>query len=330
MRDHAIRIHHHGGPDVLRDEPIVVGDPGPGEVRVRHTQVGVNFIDTYHRSGLYPLPLPSGLGLEAAGVIEAAGADVAAFDPRLRPGARVVYAMGAPGAYATARVMDAATVVPLPDDVSDEAAASSFLKGLTAEFLVRRCYPIAEGDAVLVHAAAGGVGLLLCQWARHLGATVIGTVGSAEKAALAQAHGAEHVILYDREDFVARTRELTGGEGVAVAYDGVGAATFDGSLRCLRPLGMMVSFGNASGPPPAVAPHRLAELGSLFLTRPTLATYSRARVDLVSMAEALFAVLASGVVRATIGQTFPLAEARRAHEALEARETHGATLLDPG
>ncbi|MCA9513490.1 MAG: quinone oxidoreductase, partial [Myxococcales bacterium] len=245
MRDHAIRVHEHGGPDVLRWEAVDVGDPGPGEVRVRHTRVGVNFIDTYHRSGLYPVELPSGLGLEAAGVIEAVGAGVSDLDPRLREGQRVVYAMGAPGAYATRRVMAAATLVPLPDDVSDADAAASFLKGLTVQFLVRRCHPVAPGDAVLVHAAAGGVGLLLCQWAKHLGATVIGTAGSEAKAALAREHGADHVIRYESEDFVARTRELTGGEGVAAVYDGVGAATFDGSLRCLRPLGMMVSFGNA-------------------------------------------------------------------------------------
>ena len=321
----AIRFHHTGGPEVLRWEEVEPGRPGPGQALVRHTAVGVNFIDTYHRTGLYPATLPSGLGMEAAGIVEAVGEGVDWLAPR----DRVAYGGGPPGAYAEQRVMPADKLVPLPAGVDDRAAAAAMLKGMTAEYLVRRTYEVKPGDTVLVHAAAGGVGLLLCQWAKHLGATVIGTVGTDDKAELARANGCDHPIVYTREDFAARVRELTGGVGVPVVYDSVGRSTWDGSLASLRPRGLMVTFGNASGPVAPIQPLVLSQHGSLYLTRPTLMTYNATRKELLESAGALFEVLASGAVRVTIGQTWPLAEAAEAHRALEGRRTVGSTVLLP-
>ncbi len=322
----AIRIHETGGPDAMKWEQVEVGNPGPGQVRLRHTAVGLNFIDTYHRTGLYPLPsLPWVLGMEAAGIVEAVGADVSG----LERGARVAYASPPPGAYAQFRLMPADRVVPIPDAVSDETAAAMMLKGMTAQYLLRRTYRVQAGDTILLHAAAGGVGLILSQWAKHLGAVVIGTAGSPEKAELARAHGCAHVIEYDREDFVARVKEITGGKGVAVVYDGVGKTTFMGSLDCLAPLGMMVSYGNASGPVPAFEPAILSQKGSLFLTRPTLMHYTASASDLRASAAELFDVVAQGKVRIGIDQRYPLAEAARAHQDLEARRTTGSTILLP-
>jgi NADPH2:quinone reductase len=322
----AIRIHETGGPDAMKWEEVEVGNPGPGQVRLRHTAVGLNFIDTYHRTGLYPLPsLPWVLGMEAAGIVEAVGADVSG----LERGARVAYASPPPGAYAQFRLMPADRVVPIPDAVSDETAAAMMLKGMTAQYLLRRTYRVQAGDTILLHAAAGGVGLILSQWAKQLGAVVIGTAGSPEKAELARAHGCAHVIEYDREDFVAKVKEITGGKGVAVVYDGVGKTTFMGSLDCLAPLGMMVSYGNASGPVPAFEPAILSQKGSLFLTRPTLMHYTASASDLRASAAELFDVVAQGKVRIGIDQRYPLAEAARAHQDLEARRTTGSTILLP-
>jgi NADPH2:quinone reductase len=321
----AIRFHTPGAPDVLRTETLSLPPPGPGEARVRHTAIGVNFIDTYHRTGLYPLELPAGLGMEAAGVVEAVGPDV--ID--VVAGQRVAYAAGPPGAYATHRNVRAAVLVPLPDAIPDELAAAGLLKGMTVEFLIRRAFAVERGSTVLFHAAAGGVGLIACQWLAHLGVTVIGTVGSDEKAELARAHGCAHPIVYTREDFVTRTRELTGGQGVPVVYDSVGRATFDGSLRCLRRRGMLVGFGNASGKPEPFDLARLAQGGSLFVTRPTLFDYVATRQELLASASALFEVLASGAVKVEVRQRWPLAEAQAAHRALEARETVGSTILVP-
>jgi NADPH2:quinone reductase len=309
----AIRIHEYGGPEVLRWEEVDVGDPGPGQLRVRHGAVGLNYIDVYHRTGLYPLPsLPWTLGMEGAGWVEAVGEGVAEF----KVGDRVAYASPPVG-------------VALPEAIDDLTAAAMMLQGMTAQYLLRRTYRVQPGDAILLHAAAGGVGLIASQWARHLGATVIGTVGNDEKAELARAHGCHHAIVYTRENFVERVREITGGQGVAVVYDSVGKDTFTGSLDCLRPLGMMVSFGNASGPVPPFEPGILAAKGSLFLTRPTLMTYTAKRVDLVASAAELFEVVASGVVNIEVRQTYPLAEAARAHRDLEARRTTGSTVLLP-
>ncbi len=321
---HAIRIHEPGGPDALVWDTVDVGTPGPGEVRIRHTFVGLNFIDVYHRTGLYPLPtLPAVLGMEAAGVVEAVGdgvTDVAVGD-------RVAYASGPVGAYAEARLMPADRVITLPEAIDDRIAAAVMLKGLTAQYLLRQTYRVRAGETVLIHAAAGGVGLIACQWAKRLGATVIGTVGNDAKAELAQAHGCDHPIIYTREPIAERVRELTGGEGVPVVYDSVGAATFEASLDALRPLGMMVSFGNASGPVPAFEPAMLASRGSLFFTRPTLMTYSAKAVDYRAMATDLFEVLTSGAVTIRVDQDYPLADAATAHNDLEARKTTGSTVL---
>ncbi|TNF38243.1 MAG: quinone oxidoreductase [Deltaproteobacteria bacterium] len=325
MKAQAIRIHATGGPEVLRLEDIEVGDPGPGQALVRHGAIGLNFIDTYHRTGLYPIPLPATLGLEAAGVVEAVGPGVT----EVAPGDRVAYAAPPLGAYCTARLMTADRLVKLPAAVDEISAAATLLKGLTAWFLVNRTYRVKPGDTVVVSAAAGGVGLLLVQWAKHLGASVIGTVGSEAKAELARAHGCDHTILYSQEDVAARVRELTSGAGVPVVYDSVGAATFASSLECLAPMGMMVSYGNASGPPPAIAPGVLGQKGSLFLTRPSMMDYTRARADLVAGAEALFAVLESGAVEVRTISTRPLADAAAAHADLEARRTTGSTVLIP-
>lgn len=328
MLTHAIRFSAHGGPEVLRWETVELPDPGPGELRIRHQAIGVNFIDTYHRTGLYPVALPSGLGQEGAGVVEAVGPRVTEF----RPGDRVAYCGGAlspVGAYSEVRNFPAERAVRLPDDISFETAAAVMLKGLTAQFLVRRTHRVQPGDTVLIHAAAGGVGLLLVQWAKQLGATVIATAGNDEKAELVRAHGADHVIVYTRENFTERTRALTNGRGVDVVYDSVGRATFLGSLDSLRPLGLMVSFGNASGKVEPFDIGLLAQKGSLFLTRPTLFTYIARREDLLAMAEELFAAIRQGWLDVKIGQRFPLSQAAEAHRALESRRTIGATLLLP-
>ena len=322
----AIRIHEYGGPEVLRWEEVEVGEPGPGQLRVRHGAVGLNYIDVYHRTGLYPLPsLPWTLGMEGAGQVEAVGEGVTEF----KPGDRIAYASPPVGAYAEVRLIPADRVVALPDAIDDRTAAAMMLQGMTAQYLLRRTYRVQAGDAILLHAAAGGVGLIASQWARHLGATVIGTVGNDEKAELARAHGCHHVIVYSRENFVERVREITGGQGVAVVYDSVGKETFMGSLDCLRPLGMMVSFGNASGPVPPFEPGILAAKGSLFFTRPTLMTYTAQRADLLASAAELFEVVSSGAVRIEVRQTYPLAETARAHRDLEARKTTGSTVLLP-
>ncbi len=321
---HAIRIHRHGGPEVLAWEEVAVGDPGPGEVRLRQAAVGLNYIDVYHRTGLYPVPaLPAVIGLEGAGVVEALGAGVT----ELAPGQRVAYAGPPLGAYAEVRLMPADRVVVLPDAIDDRTAAAMMLQGMTAEYLLRRTYKVQAGDPVLIHAAAGGVGLIACQWAKHLGATVIGTVGSDAKAELARANGCDHVINYTRENFTQRVREITGGEGVAVVYDGIGKDTFEGSLDSLRPMGMLVSFGNASGPVPSFEPAILSQKGSLFFTRPTLMTYNAKREALVASANALFEVVRSGAVRITVNQTYPLKDTAQAHRDLEARKTTGSTVL---
>jgi NADPH2:quinone reductase len=320
----AIRFHQTGGPEVLRLEDVEVGAPGAGEARVRHRAIGVNFVDTYHRSGLYPLPLPSGIGVEGAGVVEEIGPGVS----HVGPGDRVAYT-GPIGSYAEVRLVSAERLVKLPDGVEERTAAAVLTKGLTVQALVRRTYPVRAGETVLVHAAAGGVGLIATQWLKALGATVIGTVGSDAKAALARAHGCDHVIVYSREDFPRRVRELTGGAGVPVVYDAVGKATFEGSLDCLAPLGLMVSFGNASGAVPPFDIGLLARKGSLFLTRPTVFTYIARREDLERGAAELFEMLRSGKVEVEIGQTWPLAEAAEAHRALESRRTTGSVVLLP-
>jgi NADPH2:quinone reductase len=321
----AIRYHQTGGPEVLRLEDVTVGDPAPGQARVRHRVIGINFIDVYQRSGLYPIALPAGIGVEGAGVVEAVGEGVA----HVRPGDRVGYAGGPPGAYAEVRLLPAELLLKLPEGIPDDVAAAALLKGLTVHALVRRTYAVQRGDTVLWHAAAGGVGLLAVQWLKAIGATVIGTVGSDEKAAVARARGCDHVVVYTREDFVARVRELTGGEGVPVVYDSVGKATFDGSLDCLRPLGLMVSFGNASGPVPPIEPALLARKGSLFLTRPMVFTYLAKRADLERGAAELFELVLSGRVKVEIGRRWPLAEAAEGHRALAGRATTGSLLLDP-
>jgi len=321
----VVRIHETGGPEVLTWDELEIGDPGPGQVRLRQTAIGLNFIDAYHRSGLYALPqLPAVLGREAAGVVELVGRGVVGF----RPGDRAAYALDA-GAYAECRLIAADRLVPLPDDIDDRQAAGMMLKGLTAHYLLRRTYRVGYGDTILLHAAAGGVGLIACQWARHLGATVIGTVGSREKADLARAHGCHHTILYRDEDFVERVRELTDGRGVPVVYDSVGRDTFDRSLDCLAPLGLMVSFGQASGPVPPFPIGKLAAKGSLFLTRPTLVTYIEKREDLLSAAQELFEVVRSGAVRIEVRQFYPLSEAARAHREMESRTTTGSSVLLP-
>ena len=321
----AIRFHATGGPEVLALEDVALAEPGPGQALVRHTAIGVNFIDTYHRSGLYPLPLPSGLGSEAAGVIEAVGPGVG----ELAVGARVAYCTGPVGSYAERRVIAVERLVRLPDAISDEVAAASMLKGLTAEYLIRRTYEVRAGDTVLLHAAAGGVGLIATQWLAHLGATVIGTVGSDAKAELARAHGCAHTIVYTREDFAKRVRELTGGKGVAVAYDSVGRTTLARTLDCVRPRGLVVSFGNASGAPDPIDPLVLGQKGCLYLTRPSLGVYCGTRPELLAAAEALFAVLGSGAVKVRHETRFALPDAGEAHRALAARETTGSVLLTP-
>ncbi|MGA9795571.1 MAG: quinone oxidoreductase [Rhizomicrobium sp.] len=320
----AIRFEKTGGPEVLKYEDIQLPPPAKGEVRVRHTAIGVNFIDTYHRSGLYKLPLPAGLGSEAAGTVEALGEGVAT----LKKGDRVAYA-GTLGAYAEANNVPADKLVKLPDGVSDEVAAAAMLKGMTAQYLLMRTYAVNPGETILWHAAAGGVGTIACQWARHLGAHVIGTVGSDEKMALAKENGCAHVLNLAKDDWVKRVRELTKGDGVPVVYDSIGKATWAGSLDCLAVRGMMVSFGNASGAVPAFEPGILAAKGSLYVTRPTLFSYTRNAKELQETADDLFAVLKSGAVKIHINQRFKLADAAKAHEALHSRATTGATILLP-
>jgi NADPH2:quinone reductase len=325
VKTHAIRIHQPGGPEVMVWEEVDIGAPAAGQVLLRHSAVGLNYIDVYHRSGLYPAPLPFTPGLEGAGIIEAVGDDVTEF----KPGDRVAYANPPLGAYAEMRLMPADRLVKLPDGISEPKAAAMMLQGMTAQYLLRRTYPVQAGDTILIHAAAGGVGLLVCQWAKHLGATVIGTVGSEEKAALAKAHGCDHPILYKSEDFVARVREITKGEGVPVVYDSVGKDTFLKSLDCLRPLGMMVSFGQSSGKVEPLDTGLLAAKGSLFLTRPSLMAYTAKRSDLVASATELFEVVQKGVVKVEINQTYALMDAAKAHSDLEERRTTGSTLLLP-
>ena len=322
----AICIHETGGPDVLKWEDIEVGEPGPGQARVRHTAVGLNYIDVYGRTGLYPLPsLPHALGMEAAGIVEAIGegvSDVAVGD-------RVAYVIAPPGAYSEERLVPADRMVKLPDNISEDTAAAMMLQGMTAQYLLRQTYNVKAGDTILIHAAAGGVGLIVCQWAKHLGATVIGTVGSNEKAELAKAHGCDHAIVYTRENFKDRVKEITEGAGVNVVYDSIGKDTFMDSLDCLKPLGMMVTFGNATGPVDPFPPGMLGQKGSLFLTRPTLFTYMAKREDLMAMAGELFDVVSSGVVKIEINQTYDLKDAAQAHADLEARKTTGSTILKP-
>lgn len=321
---HAVRIHRPGGPEALSWDEVRVGPPGPGEARVRHTAIGLNFIDTYHRSGLYPLPLPAVLGSEGAGVVTEVGADVT----EVKAGDRVAYA-GPVGAYAEERLVAVHRLVPLPDDVDDRVAAAAMLKGMTARYLLRKTHSVEAGETILLHSAAGGVGLIAAQWARSLGATVIGTVSTDEKAELARAAGCHHVVVTSREDLVQRVDEITGGVGVRVVYDSVGRETFEASLDCLAPLGLMVSFGNSSGPVPPFAPLLLSQKGSLFLTRPTLMAYTARREDLLETAADLFSVIRSGAVSVRIGATFPLREAAAAHRELEARRTTGSTVLVP-
>jgi NADPH2:quinone reductase len=324
----AIRIHATGGPEQMVWEAVDPGPPGPGEALIRHEAVGLNFIDVYHRTGLYPLPgLPAVLGLEGAGLIEAVGDDVS--DLGLAVGDRVAYAGAPAGAYSQRRCIPAHRLVKLPDTIDSRRAAAMMLKGMTARYLLFGCYPVSAGETILIHAAAGGVGTMVCQWANHLGATVIGTVGSSAKADLAVAAGCHHPINYLETDFSQRVMEITSGRGVDVAYDSVGQATFDGSLACLRPLGTLVSFGQSSGSVPPVDLGRLAAQGSVFLTRPSLLTYTADRTDLLAHARDLFEVVARGVVQVSINRTYPLADAARAHADLEARKTSGSTILLP-
>ena len=321
----AIRFAKAGGPEVLALHDVELPPPAPAQVRVRHSAIGVNFIDTYHRCGLYQVALPSGLGLEAAGTVEALGENVSG----LKLGDRVGYCSGPIGAYAEANNVPAYRVVKLPSTVSDEVAAAALLKGMTAQYLLKRAFPVKRGQTILFHSAAGGVGLIAVQWAKHLGASVIGTVGSDDKIELAKAHGYDQVLNLRMDDWVARVRELTNGEGVPVVYDSVGKDTFAGSLDCLALRGTMVSFGNSSGPVPAFEPAILSAKGSLYLTRPTLFHYTRTPRELQETAADLFAVIASGAVKIRINQRFALKDARAAHEALQSRKTTGATVLIP-
>jgi len=323
---HAIFIDEYGGPDVFKWREVTILPPGPGEALVRHTAIGLNFIDVYHRRGLYPLPaIPAVIGSEAAGLVEAVGPGVT----NVAVGNRVAYAGGPIGSYCEARIVPAARLVKLPESISDRQAAAMMLKGMTAEYLLRRAYPVKPGDVVIFHAAAGGVGTIASQWAKQLGVTVIGTVGSRKKAAMAKSHGCDHVIVTSEEDFVARVREITRGEGVSVVYDSVGKDTFLRSLDCLKPRGMIVSFGQSSGMVPPLDITILSSKGSLFLTRPTLMHYTAKREELLGTAAALFDVVQRGGVKIEIGQTYSLQDAAKAHADLEARRTTGSTVLIP-
>ncbi len=323
----AFRFYHLGGPEVLKLEDVDLGAPAPGQVLIRQSAIGVNFRDIYRRTGIHSVQggFPAAMGVEGAGVIEAIGEGVEG----LAVGQRVV-AQGAPdGAYAEARIIPAWRVMPLPDSIDERAAAAMMVKGLTARNLLKRCYAVQPGDTILIHAAAGGVGLIMCQWASHLGATVIGTVGTDAKAEVARAHGCDHTIVYTREDFAGRVREITDGVGVHAVYDSIGKDTFEGSLACLRPLGLMAQFGEASGEPPLVSPRKLGLMGSLYLTHPSLPHYTSTREDFETSADDLFEVVGSGVVKITIDRTYPLAEAGQAHVDLAARRTTGSVVLLP-
>lgn len=321
----AIRIHEYGGPEVMKFEEVTVGQPGAGEVRIRHTAVGLNYIDTYHRTGLYPVPaLPAVIGMEAAGEVIEVGSGVS----ELKAGDRVAYANPI-GAYAEERVVPAARLVKVPGDVDDKTAAAMMLQGMTAQYLLRRTFKVGPETVLLFHAAAGGVGLIACQWARHLGATVIGTVGSSEKAALATEAGATHVINYRTENFVDRVKEITNGKGCDVVYDSIGKDTYPASLECLKPFGMWVTFGNASGKIENFDLGLLATKGSLYATRPTLFTYTAKREDLVATANELFDLVGRGIVKISVNQTYPLSQAAQAHRDLEGRKTTGSTVLLP-
>jgi len=324
----AVRIHQPGGPEQLQLDTVEVGEPGPGQVRIRHHAIGLNFIDVYHRTGLYPMAMPQALGVEGAGVIEAVGEGVT----HLKAGDRAAYTASAPGAYSEVRVMPAMTVCKLPDAISFETGAAMMLKGLTTQYLLKKTLPVEglqAGDPVLFHAAAGGVGLIACQWAKALGLQLIATAGSDKKCQLALQHGAAHAINYRTEDFAARVKDITGGKGVKVVYDSVGKDTWEKSLDCLRPFGLMACFGNASGPVPPFAPGILGPKGSLYVTRQTVFTHISSRESTQSMADDLFAVVASGQVKIRIDQRFPLAEVQAAHRSLEARQTTGSTVLIP-
>jgi NADPH2:quinone reductase len=320
----AFRFYQHGGPDVLRFEGVEIGAPGPGEVRLRNTAVAVNYRDVLVRSGIHAVKsFPSGIGLESAGVIDAVGPDVSG----VAVGDRVSCVAGPDGAYAELRLVPAARVVPLPDSIDECTAAAMIVRGMTARYLLHDTYRVQAGDTILIHAASGGVGLIMCQWAKHLGATVIGTVGSDEKAEIARAHGCDHPIVYSKENFADRVRAITGGEGVAVVYDSVGKDTFEGSLRCLRRRGVLASFGEASGDPDPVPPRRLGQLGSIYLTHPSLPDYTATREQLLATANDLFAMVQSGKIHIDISKTYPLDEAPRAHADLEARKTTGSIVL---
>ena len=320
----AVRYHKQGGPEVLQVDEVPVGDPGQGQVRIRHTAIGVNFVDTYQRSGLYPMQLPAVAGNEGAGVIEAVGAGVT----ELKAGDRVCYT-GIPGSYCETRLVPADRMVKLPQGISEEQAASMLLKGLTVHYLIFSTYPVKKGETVLWHAAAGGVGLIACQWLKALGVTTIATAGSAEKLALAKAHGADHLINYTTENFVEKVKSITGGKGVPVVYDSVGKTTWEGSLDCLRPRGLIVSFGNASGPVPPVNLGILSTKGSLYVTRPTLATHIASRAELVERSNALFEIVKSGKVKIETTAKYKLADAAQAHRDLESRKTTGSVILVP-
>jgi NADPH2:quinone reductase len=320
----AVRYHKQGGPEVLQLDEVQVGEPGAGQVRIRHTAIGVNFVDTYQRSGLYPMQLPQTAGNEGAGVVEAVGAGVT----ELRVGDRITYT-GLAGSYCEQRLVPADRMVKLPQGITEEQAASMLLKGLTVHYLIFSTYPVKKGDTVLWHAAAGGVGLIACQWLKALGVTTIATAGSAEKLALAKAHGADHLINYSTDNFAEKVKAITGGKGVPVVYDGVGKTTWEGSLDCLRPRGLMVTFGNASGPVPPVNLGILSTKGSLFVTRPTLATHIASRADLVERSNALFDVVKSGKVKIETTAKYKLADAHQAHRDLESRKTTGSVILVP-
>jgi len=319
---HAIRVHQGGGPEVLQWERVEIGEPGPGQVRLRQEAAGLNFIDVYHRTGLYPQPLPFTPGAEGAGIVEAVGSDV----QHVQAGDRVAYA-GPIGGYAEQRLIGADRLVKLPDDISSEQAAGMMLQGMTAQMLLRSVFPVAKGDTILIHAAAGGVGLIMCQWAKALGATVIGTVGTKEKAELARAHGCDHPVVYSKQDFVSEVQRITGGEKLPVVYDSVGRDTFLRSMDCLKPRGLMVSFGQSSGTVEPFSPNLLAQKGSLYLTRPTLFTYTASREQLEQSAAELFEIVLSGKVKIEVQQRFALKDAADAHRQLEARKTTGSTIL---
>ena len=321
----AIRFHQTGGPEVLQWDDIDVGEPSDNQILVRHTAIGLNYIDTYHRSGLYPLPLPSTIGMEAAGVVQKVGLNV----KEISEGDRIAYASPPPGSYSEERLIDADKVVKIPSGVSDAIAAAMMLKGLTAQYLIRQIHKVSSGDTILIHAAAGGVGLIVCQWAKALGANVIGTVSTEEKATLAKTNGCDYPIIYTEENFAERVMDITNGEKLPVVFDSIGKDTFEKSLDCLKPLGKMVSFGQASGPIPPIDLGVFAQKGSLFFTRPTLFNYAGTPVALRDMSTDLFSVVESGDVKIQIDQEFPLSEARAAHEALESRQTTASTILIP-